>query len=42
MTRAFSDDLVPVSPAAIEHAMAIVPMFNRKSGWRIHGKTGSG
>lgn len=33
---------LPVSPAAIKQTMAIVPTFNTKSGWRVHGKTGSG
>ncbi|EGP54206.1 beta-lactamase class D (plasmid) [Agrobacterium tumefaciens F2] len=33
---------LPISPAAIGQTMAIVPLFNTKSGWRVHGKTGSG
>ncbi|UXN57791.1 class D beta-lactamase [Phyllobacterium zundukense] len=33
---------LPVSPAAINKTMAIVPTFNTESGWRVHGKTGSG
>ena len=33
---------LPVSPAAIEQTMAIVPTFSTRSGWRVHGKTGSG
>ncbi|MGI2036317.1 class D beta-lactamase [Rhizobium panacihumi] len=33
---------LPVSRAAIEQTMTIVPMFSTQSGWRVHGKTGSG
>ncbi|MES5097497.1 penicillin-binding transpeptidase domain-containing protein [Agrobacterium sp. BA1120] len=33
---------LPVSPAAHIRAMEIVPEFSTKSGWRVHGKTGSG
>jgi len=33
---------LPISPRAIEQTMAIVPTFSTKSGWRVHGKTGSG
>lgn len=31
-----------VSSTAIEQTMAIVPTFRTRSGWRVHGKTGSG
>jgi beta-lactamase class D len=33
---------LPVSPAAIKQTMAIVPTFSTRSGWRVHGKMGSG
>lgn len=33
---------LPISPAAISQTMKIIPQFETKSGWRVHGKTGSG
>lgn len=39
--RILSHD-IPVSSAAISQTMAIVPTFDTKSGWQVHGKTGSG
>ncbi|OCJ53225.1 hypothetical protein A6U92_25010 [Agrobacterium rubi] len=33
---------LPVSPSAHDRAMEIVPKFSTRSGWRVHGKTGSG
>ncbi|MGU3494935.1 class D beta-lactamase [Xanthobacteraceae bacterium A53D] len=41
LRRMLSRDL-PVSSAAISQTMAIVPTFGTRSGWRVHGKTGSG
>jgi len=33
---------LPVAPAAIDQTIAVLPTFSTKSGWRVHGKTGSG
>ena len=40
--RRFVNGKLPVSKAAHEKTVAIIPTFEAAEGWRVHGKTGAG
>jgi beta-lactamase class D len=40
--RRFVTGQLPVSKAAYDRTMAIIPKFTAADGWQVHGKTGSG